>query len=136
MLEQEETEIVKSVKIQPVKLNKFQILKELEQRNHVSNLKNQLKTDEVPLEENLNHALGDRNVATTVDQAISLLQMKEHYEKDRNPEKRMKAAFKAYEEVQLPIAKSQYPSLKLSQLKQIIFKEWQKSAENPLNEIN
>lgn len=45
----------------------------------------------------------------------------------------MKAAFKAYEDKNLPRIKSENPGLKLSQMKQIIFKEWQKSPENPVN---
>lgn len=52
---------------------------------------------------------------------------------DLHPEKRMKAAFTAYEERRLKELKIEKPSLRLSQLKQMIFKEWQKSPENPLN---
>lgn len=54
---------------------------------------------------------------------------------DRHPEKRMKAAFTAFEEVQLPILKKQNPTLRLSQLKQMLKKEWMKSPENPLNQM-
>lgn len=52
---------------------------------------------------------------------------------DKHPEKRMKAAYKAFEEANLPRIKAENPSLRLSQWKQILFKEWQKSPENPLN---
>ena len=58
----------------------------------------------------------------------------EETETDRHPEKRLKAAFKTYEQAQLIIMKVENPSLKLSQLKQIIFKNWQKSPDNPLNQ--
>jgi hypothetical protein len=78
--------------------------------------------------------MADVEVATNIDEAIAVLKVTETDE-DRHPEKRMKAAFKAYEETQLPIVKSENPSLKLSQLKQIIFKNWQKSPENPMNKI-
>ena len=47
----------------------------------------------------------------------------------------MKAAFTAFEEAQLPILKKQNPTLRLSQLKQILKKEWMKSPENPLNQM-
>lgn len=53
---------------------------------------------------------------------------------DKHPEKRMKAAYAAYEERRLQELKIEHPTLRLSQLKQMIFKEWQKSPENPLNQ--
>ena len=53
---------------------------------------------------------------------------------DRHPEKRMKAAYKAYFEVQMPLMKEEYPGLKLSQYKDKIFTQWQKAPENPKNQ--
>lgn len=53
---------------------------------------------------------------------------------DRHPEKRLKAAFKAYETENLPRIKAENPSMRLSQWKQILFKEWTKSPQNPLNQ--
>lgn len=55
-------------------------------------------------------------------------------EVDQHPEKRMKAAYKKYEETNLPILKQENPNMKLSQLKQMLWKDWQKSSENPLNQ--
>ncbi len=52
---------------------------------------------------------------------------------DRHPEKRMKAAYDAYEAENLPKLKQQHPSLRLSQLKQLMKKEWMKAPENPFN---
>jgi len=52
---------------------------------------------------------------------------------DRHPEKRMKAAYDAYETENLPKLKQQHPSLRLSQLKQLMKKEWIKAPENPFN---
>lgn len=54
---------------------------------------------------------------------------------DRHPEKRLKAAFKAYESENLPRIKAENPSMRLSQWKQILFKEWTKSPQNPLNQV-
>lgn len=51
---------------------------------------------------------------------------------DKHPEKRMKAAFKAYEAANLPRIKAENPSMRLSQWKQQLFREWQKAPENPL----
>lgn len=53
---------------------------------------------------------------------------------DRHPERRMKAAYASFEEQMMPIIKEQNPTLRLSQLKQILKKEWMKSPENPLNQ--
>lgn len=55
-------------------------------------------------------------------------------EVDKHPERRMKAAYTAFEEKMMPIIKDKNPTLRLSQLKQILRKEWMKSPENPLNQ--
>lgn len=141
LLEQEEEEIKKSIvpKIPLAKKSRAEIEKEVAIRNkNIENINNPPKAavpKVVPLEENLNHAMADVLVASNIDQAISVLKVNDS-EGDRHPEKRMKAAFKAYEDSQIPIIKAQNPSLKLSQLKQMIFKNWQKSPENPLNKVN
>lgn len=118
-------------------MTRAQIEKEVEQRNKniekVNNPPKPVEPKVAPIEENLNRVMADVHVASSVEQAISVLKVADA-EEDRHPEKRMKAAFKAYEESQLPSIKAQNPSLKLSQLKQIIFKNWQKSPENPLNQ--
>lgn len=55
---------------------------------------------------------------------------------DRHPERRVKAGFTAFEEYQMPILKAENPSLRLSQLKQMIHKLWLKSPDNPLNQAH
>lgn len=52
---------------------------------------------------------------------------------DRHPERRVKAAYNAFEEARLSILKAENPSLRLTQLKQKIFEEWKKSPDNPMN---
>ena len=52
---------------------------------------------------------------------------------DKHPEKRMKAAFEDFEKVRLPELKTENPTLRLSQLKQLLRKEWQKHPTNPIN---
>jgi len=69
--------------------------------------------------------------ARSVEEAISTLGVSEV---DRNPEKRLKAAFTAYEAVNLPILRQENPSLKLSQVKELLWKQWLKAPENPLNQ--
>ena len=53
---------------------------------------------------------------------------------DKHPEKRVKAAFTEYEQRNLPILKQENPNLRLSQLKQMLKKDWMKSPDNPLNQ--
>ncbi len=53
---------------------------------------------------------------------------------DKHPEKRVKAAYNAYEEQNLPRLKAENPNMRLSQLKQMLKKDWMKSPENPLNQ--
>ncbi|XP_004698197.1 coiled-coil domain-containing protein 124 [Echinops telfairi] len=74
---------------------------------------------EVPLEENVNRrVLEEGSVeARTVEDAIAVLSVAEEAA-DRHPERRMRAAFTAFEEVQLPRLKLENPNMRLSQLKQ------------------
>jgi hypothetical protein len=85
-----------------------------------------------PLEENINRLKIEGEEARTITEAISILSSKSD-DSDKHPERRMKAAYTAFENRRLEEMKMEFPSLRLSQLKQMIFKEWQKSTENPLN---
>ncbi|XP_012695060.1 coiled-coil domain-containing protein 124 [Clupea harengus] len=89
---------------------------------------------ETPLEENVNRIIPEEGSveARTIEDAISVLSTKE--EMDRHPERRMKAAFAAYEEANMSRLKMENPNMRLSQLKQMLKKEWTKSPENPLNQ--
>uniref|UniRef100_A0A0G4G8L2 Coiled-coil domain-containing protein n=1 Tax=Chromera velia CCMP2878 TaxID=1169474 RepID=A0A0G4G8L2_9ALVE len=71
--------------------------------------------------------------ASGIDGALSALSVDGGASDDRNPEKRMKAAWRAYEENNLPILKAENPSLKRSQLIEMLQKQWKKAPENPLN---
>lgn len=89
---------------------------------------------EVPLEENVNRRAQEEGSveARTIEDAIALLSVAE--EADRHPERRMRAAFSAFEEAQLPRLKQENPNMRLSQLKQLLKKEWLRSPENPMNQ--
>ncbi|KAJ1805672.1 hypothetical protein LPJ75_005252, partial [Coemansia sp. RSA 2598] len=54
---------------------------------------------------------------------------------DRHPERRAKAAYKAFEDAMFERIKRERPGLRLSQIKEIIWKEWQKSPDNPFNQV-
>jgi hypothetical protein len=143
LLEQEEEAIKKSIvaKVPQSKITRAQIEQEVEKRNkNIENIYNPTKPavksgpKEIPLEENLNRVMADVHVASNIDEALQVLKVSD-LDDDKHPEKRMKAAYKSYEEAELPIIKAENPSLKLSQLKQIIFKNWQKAPENPFNKV-
>lgn len=90
---------------------------------------------ETPLEENVNRIIPDEGSveARTIEDAIAVLSTGPE-DLDRHPERRMKAAFAAYEEVNMPRLKNENPNMRLSQLKQQLKKEWTKAPENPLNQ--
>jgi len=46
----------------------------------------------------------------------------------------MKASFIQYEEENLPRLKQENPNMRLSQLKQMLKKDWMKAPENPMNQ--
>uniref|UniRef100_A0A2M4C009 Putative coiled-coil domain-containing protein n=1 Tax=Anopheles marajoara TaxID=58244 RepID=A0A2M4C009_9DIPT len=141
LLEQEMNSIKTTAKVSVQKITRSQIDAEVEKRNRAIETltshppKTNVEPKVAPLEENLNRVMADTEVAQTIDQAIAVLSVGGDGAADRHPEKRMKAAYKAYEEEQLVRLKQEYPSLKLSQLKQMIFKSWQKAPENPMNQI-
>ncbi|XP_035633618.1 coiled-coil domain-containing protein 124-like [Oncorhynchus keta] len=89
---------------------------------------------ETPLEENVNRVIPEEGVveARTIEDAIAMLSTAE--ELDRHPERRVKAAFAAFEDLNMPLLKKENPNMRLSQLKQQLKKEWMKSPENPLNQ--
>jgi hypothetical protein len=47
----------------------------------------------------------------------------------------MRSAYLEFEEEHLERLKKENPGLRLSQIKQILKKDWQKSPKNPLNKI-
>ncbi|KII89402.1 hypothetical protein PLICRDRAFT_41047 [Plicaturopsis crispa FD-325 SS-3] len=53
---------------------------------------------------------------------------------ERHPERRFKAAYEAYQERELPIIRSEHPGLRLQQYKDLLYKQFQKSPENPFNQ--
>ncbi|KAI3643435.1 hypothetical protein MP228_012990 [Amoeboaphelidium protococcarum] len=52
---------------------------------------------------------------------------------EKHPERRAKAAYKAYEDANLARLRKENPSLRLTQVKELMWQEWQKSPENPFN---
>ncbi|KAI9297165.1 DUF1014-domain-containing protein [Neoconidiobolus thromboides FSU 785] len=83
--------------------------------------------------------------ARNIDDAIDLLDTMNEGEQAINiksggielhPERRAKAAYTQFEAKRLPILKEENKGLRLTQLKQLLWKEWQKSPENPFNQAH
>jgi Coiled-coil domain-containing protein 124 /Oxs1 len=92
--------------------------------------------NDMPLIPITNREILDDSVvdATGLDDALRQLRVTVPSEIDPHPERRMKALFKAYEERRMTELKlsDEGKTLKRSQLKEKIFKEWLKSPENPM----
>lgn len=91
------------------------------------------KSEEEPLPENVNRLVMDGLDARGLDEAIAVLSVKP-VALDRHPERRLKAAYDQFEQTTLPTLKAENPNMRLSQLKQILKKDWMKSPDNPLNQ--
>lgn len=126
LLEQEMWTVEKDCKKTPQKLTRAHIESTV---RHVPQLR--AKSD-LQLSENLNRLTPIVEEARSIDEAIALL-TEQPEQLVKNPEKKLKAAYIAFEEARLKQLRVENPSLKHSQLKSLVFKEWQKSAQNPLN---
>jgi len=138
MLQQENADIAsKQAKTNPIKVTRAQIADLNEKRENIALGKDSKQEPvthlTVPLEENVNRLAVDGVEARNIDEAIGALRVSEGPAVDKHPEKRMKAAYEDFENVRLPQLKSENPSMRLSQLKQMLRKEWQKHPDNPLN---
>ena len=100
---------------------------------------------EQPLEPNLNRAVMQEEQRTGVKtetgtgtaEAVSAITAALGEMKiDAHPEKRMKALHAAFEERRMKELTMEKPGLKRSQYKEMIFKEWLKSPENPMRSLN
>ncbi len=87
------------------------------------------------LEENVNRLNLDEGGARNVDEAIEVLKANDDGV-DKHPERRMKAAYAAFEQERLPQLKQEYQNMRLSQIKQMLRKEWMKHPNNPMNPMN
>ncbi|KAJ8618251.1 hypothetical protein MRB53_014437 [Persea americana] len=73
--------------------------------------------------------------AHSVEDALARMAVAEPLPADRHPERRLKASFKAFEEAELPKLKIEKPGLTLNQYKDMVWKLWKKSPDNPLNQV-
>ncbi|KAE9274372.1 hypothetical protein PF008_g29611 [Phytophthora fragariae] len=82
---------------------------------------------------NKNRNQDEDGEARSLDAALDLLTVSDK-EMEKHPERRAKAAYKAFEEVMMPQLREDYPGLKLSQYKQKLSELWRRSPDNPLNQ--
>lgn len=82
-----------------------------------------------------NHLDEDFEHGSGLDAAIDILSLNDGGHED-HPERRQKAAYRAYYEAMLPILKQEHPGLKLSQYKERIFDLWRTAPENPHNQVS
>lgn len=90
--------------------------------------------DAPTIQENLNRFLTEEAIARNVDEALAALngfRAREVY--DSHPEKRMREAYRKFEDLNLPRIRAENPTLRMSQWKQLLMKEWSKSPLNPFN---
>ncbi|XP_010266085.1 PREDICTED: coiled-coil domain-containing protein 124-like isoform X1 [Nelumbo nucifera] len=73
--------------------------------------------------------------AHSVEEAIARMAVSDNLPPERHPERRLKASFKAFEEAELPKLKEEKPGLTHTQYKDMIWKLWKKSPDNPLNQV-
>eukprot|EP01055_Gregarina_sp_Pseudo9_P005259 Gregarina_sp_Pseudo_9__5258@NODE_59_length_4716_cov_32_223220_g55_i0_p5_GENE_NODE_59_length_4716_cov_32_223220_g55_i0NODE_59_length_4716_cov_32_223220_g55_i0_p5_ORF_typecomplete_len220_score76_07Ccdc124/PF06244_12/1_2e24NHS/PF15273_6/3_6_NODE_59_length_4716_cov_32_223220_g55_i038874546 len=148
-LEQEEARKVtsnKAGKPAPKKLTRADILLRQVQKKKKKEKEKEKEREETAdlLQPNINHLLREERFnallqgeelvsASGVDAALTQLEGGEGG--DKHPEKRMKAAYRQYEEEWIERLRQEYPSLKRSQLKEKIFRQWQKAPENPMNQV-
>lgn len=83
------------------------------------------------LRPNLNRERSTDSTASDIDSALVLMTSTEA--PDRHPERRAKAAYRAFEEREMIVLKTDYPGLRRTQLKELLFKKWKTSPENPMN---
>merc|ERR1712096_367 len=140
MLAQESASIAPKAKANPVKVTQAQIREEHVKREEAARGKKASPKPEpvthltTPLPENLNRVEVEGLEARNVTEAIQILSINTNSPAvDKHPEKRMKAAFEEFEKKRLPELKQENGNMRLSQLKQMLRKEWQKHPENPLN---
>lgn len=55
---------------------------------------------------------------------------------DTHPERRVKAAFNAYLDRELPKFKEEYPGLRQNQYRDRLWAQFQKSSDNPMNQLH
>ncbi|GAB9475566.1 hypothetical protein Gpo141_00012656 [Globisporangium polare] len=109
-------------------------LREAEEAEYAKKQSKKGITFEAPsFRENRNREMGVEAEARSIESALDVLTVGDK-DPEKHPERRAKAAYKAFEEATMPELKSDFPGLKLSQYKQKLSEMWRRSPQNPLNQ--
>ena len=112
-----------------------QLKKEKEKEEKEQNQNEEINMDQEFINENYNklNKKTESGVgiieASGIESALQEISLEEY---DKHPEKRMRAAWNAFFEKQLPIYKEKYPNLKRQQYINMIQKEFKTSPDNPV----
>ncbi|CAJ0930111.1 unnamed protein product, partial [Mesorhabditis belari] len=109
------------------------MMRQVEEQKRLKEMEARRLTEVDHLEENINRLDLDVESARNIDEAIAVLGDRE-VDPEKHPEKRMRAAYQAFEDEKMPELKKENPTFRISQLKQALWKEWKKSPQNPLNQ--
>lgn len=82
-----------------------------------------------------NPALNATGIDNALD-ALSLTSANPSEKIDRHPERRFKAAYAAYEARRMPELEEEHQGLRKKQREDLIRKEFERSPENPFNQVN
>jgi len=91
--------------------------------------------DEPDLSSKASPALNASGIENALD-ALGLTADNKSDKVDRHPERRFKAAYAAYEARRLPELEEEHKGLRRNQRVDMIRKEFEKSPENPFNQVN
>ncbi|KAF5947048.1 hypothetical protein HYC85_017276 [Camellia sinensis] len=142
--EQEEKELEKAsrkpdkkanrVSIPVPKVTESELQRQREAKRRQSRTQGEEEYEKIVLVANTNR---DDSIieARSVEDAIAQMAVADSLPVDRHPERRLKALFKAFEEAELPRLKEEKPGLTHTQYKDMIWKLWKKSPDNPLNQV-
>ncbi|KAG0248045.1 hypothetical protein BG011_000593 [Mortierella polycephala] len=133
-LEEEE----KSIKSKPMKPIKGEEKKAIKKTQKVEAFGEQTKVVEAFSASNIDDALDLLSLtgSSTGGSGQAPITTGKGKDVDRHPERRFKAAFAAYLEREMPILKKEHPGLRQNQMHDMLYKQFQKSPENPFNQAN
>ncbi|KAF9545601.1 hypothetical protein EC957_010686 [Mortierella hygrophila] len=131
-LEEEE----KSLKSKPTKPVKGEEKKAIKKSAKVEAFSNEVKVVEEFAASNIDDALDLLTLTGAPAGTNGPITTGKGKDVDRHPERRFKAAFAAYVEREMPILKKEHPGLRQNQMQDLLYKQFQKSPENPFNQAN
>lgn len=136
----EEQERRELEKLKPAKSNKLKVPESSTQSSVKSPSLNWSLSRSISSDGSLSSGSIEAFSASNIDDALLILESANtsstSVQVEKHPERRVKAAFAAYEARELPKLKAEYPTLRHTQLMERLHKMWQKAPENPFNQLH